>query len=271
MLVSALYSTVLQASPEVSHVQKPVIYLTFDDGPSADNVTEHLLEVLAEYDAKATFFVTGARARANPEKVANIVYAGHALGNHTLSHGRLTAMPNHQIAEEFRKTNAYVFDAGGPRLNCFRAPFGATDARVSGIARSMGMRTVGWSIDTRDWDEFADPEYLSVQLEDSHHNSVVLLHDGPSSRWKTLAVFSRWMEDAGHLYDFKALPDCVQPLDESFASLEAELQMDKPEVMAVDSDSKASTIADLLNKLRNYKFQLQPEVVAQNQTQSTTF
>ncbi len=245
---------------------KPIVYLTFDDGPSADNVTDHILEVLAEHDAKATFFVTGTRVRANPEKIANIIYAGHALGNHTLSHAKLTALEDHQIAEEFSKTNHYVFDAGGPRLNCFRAPFGATNGRVNNIAKRMGMRTVGWTIDTRDWDEFADPEYMAVQLEDSYHKSVVLLHDGPAARWRTLAVFSRWMQDVGHLYDFKALPDCVQPFKESFASLETKLPP-----KAAMSDGSEQTIAKLLKKLRSYTFQLAPEVVAQNERQIVTF
>ena len=110
-----------------SNTQKPIVYLTFDDGPSGDNVTEHILDVLAEHNAKATFFVTGSRVRANPEKIARIIYDGHVLGNHTLNHSHLTTLSDQQIAEEFIMTSEYVFDAGGPGLNCFRAPFGATD------------------------------------------------------------------------------------------------------------------------------------------------
>ena len=52
---------------------KPVIYLTFDDGPSSDDVTERLLDILAIYNARATFFVTGARARAAPGKSVRLL------------------------------------------------------------------------------------------------------------------------------------------------------------------------------------------------------
>ena len=81
----------MQAGTEESN-NKPVVYLTFDDGPSADDVTDRILAVLDRHDAKATFFVTGGRVHANPEKVIRILAAGHGLGNHTHSHGNLTCL-----------------------------------------------------------------------------------------------------------------------------------------------------------------------------------
>lgn len=274
-MVLALSSIDVQAEPNRQSGNKPIIYLTFDDGPSSDDVTERVLEVLAEHDATATFFVTGVRARANPGKIAKIVRAGHALGNHALSHRRLTTLADHAIADEFNTTNNYVYAAGGPPLNCFRAPFGDVDNRVKRIARSMGMRSVGWTIDTRDWDAYADPDYLAVQLEDSHHKSVVLMHDGPAARWRTLGVFSRWMQDTGDLYDFKALPDCTQPLKDTFALLDRDSEpMAKPVSMPPDSalNTKATeTITSLLNKLRNYKLSLQPDLVAQTNNRPVAY
>jgi len=235
---------------------KPVVYLTFDDGPSADDVTDRILAVLERYDAKATFFVTGARARANPEKIVRILAAGHGIGNHTHSHGNLTMLADQQVVNELNITNVYVRAAGGPRLSCFRPPFGNTDERVDGIANSLGLQSVGWTIDTRDWDPYMDKDYLAVQLEDSSHESVVLMHDGPKLRWRTLQVFKNWMEDSGHLYQFKALPECLRPLPAAFAKLESTLP-------PYTREKVAETIPELLSKLRNYKITLQPEVVAQ--------
>lgn len=333
---------------------KPIIYLTFDDGPSRDSVTDRVLDILEEYDAKATFFVTGLRARANPEKVVKIAAAGHALGNHTQSHRRLTELDDYQIVDELSETNRAVYAAGGPALNCFRAPFGATDSRVNGIALRMGLQKVGWTIDTRDWDAFGDPEHLALQLQDSHHGSIILMHDGPSSRWRTLSVFSQWMKDSGDLYDFRALPDCIAPTEgTSFASLDSsprlpvvkpvtatartdipktveirvvetriarrtaplpsqaaigqlggeqleserlataqqtdvqantntevgvEQQLTERELLEKNAIERLSrplaseeTIPGLIEKIRNYKLSLQPEVVAQNEVTSTSF
>ena len=270
VITCLLCSGVVDARTDVTQTgSKPVVYLTFDDGPSGDRVTEEVLSVLERYNAKATFFVTGLRARADPEKVAKIVVAGHALGNHTLSHIRMTSLSNHEIIEELSITNKFIYAAGGPKMSCFRAPFGATNARVNSIASRMGMHTVGWSIDTRDWDVFVDKHEIAVQLEDSHHNSIILMHDGPKARWRTLEVFTQWMEDSGHLYDFRSLPQCVQPYDRKsdpkFASNESPSQ---PMVRA----KIAATIPDLIAKLRRYKFTLQPaEVVAQTDIQSTSY
>ena len=269
-------STLGQASPVEIPQNKPVIYLTFDDGPSSDQVTERILEVLAEHDAKATFFVTGLRARANPEKIAKIYSAGHALGNHAYSHRDLTKLTDHRVDEEFSSTNKYLYDAGAPTINCFRAPFGVTNKRVKAIAGEMGMRSVGWNIDTRDWDERVDPEHLSVQLEDSYHESIVLMHDGPRLRWRTLAVFTRWMEDAGDIYDFKVLPECVQPMTETFAALDPPTTLPQetkpqlalvPEELVAEPVTEPLSIEELLGKLAAYEFSLDPEVVAQNESQ----
>lgn len=255
-LLCAMLCTVAQAGTEQQSINKPTVYLTFDDGPSADGVTERLLDVLARYDATATFFVTGARVRANPEKIVRILAAGHGLGNHTHSHGNLTLLGDQQVQNELSITNVYVRAAGGPRLSCFRPPFGSTDGRVDGIAQRMGMRSVGWTIDTRDWDPYIDKNHLATQLQDSRDKSVVLMHDGPKSRWRTLQVFSMWMEDNAHLYQFEALPECTQPLPATFAKLESTLPPYKREKIT-------ETIPELIAKLRSYKFSLEPEVVAQ--------
>lgn len=191
---------------------KPIVYLTFDDGPSVDSVTDEVLDVLAMHNAKATFFVTGLRAKANPEKIQRIVDAGHAIGNHTVNHGRLTDLFDHQVASELSLTNLYVLEAGGPVLNCFRAPFGLSNARVVGIANSMGLRRVGWTIDTRDWDVFVRADHMATQLDDVTNQSIVLMHDGPQARWRTLSAFKRWMEEAGDLYSFQPIPACVNPM-----------------------------------------------------------
>jgi len=216
-LSCAIFCTVAQGETEQSG-DKPVVYLTFDDGPSSDDVTDRVLAVLERYEAD-----------------------------------------DQKIVDELYVTDVYVRAAGVPELSCFRAPFGVTNARVDSIAESMGLQSVGWTIDTRDWDPYSDEDYLARQLEDSRHESVVLMHDGPSLRWRTLQVFSNWMEESAHLYQFEALPECVQPAPAVFADLDAPLPAyTREEVEKVDE-----TIPELIAKLRNYEITLDAEVVAQ--------
>lgn len=294
MVLCALFSAISQAD---GLKKKPVVYLTFDDGPSSDLVTEMVLNVLAKHDAKATFFVTGARARANPEKIRKIVDAGHAVGNHTYSHSHLTSLFDHEVAKELNETSRYVYAAGGPTMTCFRAPFGNTNQRVNDIAMRMGMHKVGWSIDTRDWDVFVDPEQIAIQLEDSQNGSIVLMHDGPQSRWRTLEVFTRWIEDTAGTYSFEVLPECAHRA-ETYASVDlpiatgisadvgfvadayiSEAYVSEPMAQNVVADLLPEvakrplavvtahddlTLPKLLEKLRSYEISLLPEVVAQN-------
>jgi len=76
-----------QDALQVGSPPDKVLYLTFDDGPSA--YTQEILDLLAQYDAKATFFVIGRAADRQPELIEAIYAAGHGLGNHTYSHPSL--------------------------------------------------------------------------------------------------------------------------------------------------------------------------------------
>lgn len=240
---------------------RPVVYLTFDDGPSADDVTERLLDLLAGYGAKATFFVTGRRARKAPEKISAILYAGHALGNHTHSHAVLTGESESGIESEFRRAGQAVADAGGPPLTCFRAPFGAVDSVVKRVGSSMGMTSVNWSVDTRDWDSRVHGYRILESLNRIKDGSVVLMHDGPLNREKTAAALADWLATHAHLYQFKALPQCIP-----YGTSEVFAAVDDQEI---DVQLEEEDIPSLLNKLRSYRFTFQADSPEQARATST--
>lgn len=188
---------------------RPVVYLTFDDGPSADFVTEEVLQLLARHNATATFFITGDRVLRDGGKIAEIVYAGHAIGNHTHKHSKLTEISEAQVLKELTTASDVILAAGGPPQTCFRPPFGATNKRINQLAKQLGMVPVGWSIDTRDWESSTSIEEIAAALDRTGSDSVVLLHDGPSHRSKMLLALSAWMETSAHKYQFRALPECT--------------------------------------------------------------
>ena len=228
---------------------RPVVYLTFDDGPSADDVTERTLELLARYGATATFFVTGQRARKAPEKISAILYAGHAIGNHTHTHAVLTGESESGMRDEFHKAGTAVADAGGPPMTCFRAPFGAIDGNVKRVGATMGMASVGWSVDTRDWDPGISGYAILDSLEQIKEGSIVLMHDGPQKRRKTLESLTDWMASHAHLYQFKAVPQCIPyGTSEIFASVDDQ---------EIDVQLEEEDIPSLINKLRSYRFTFQ--------------
>lgn len=240
---------------------RPTVYLTFDDGPSADDITEELLELLAQYDAKATFFVTGQRVRKNGDKIPAILYAGHAVGNHTHSHVDLTNSSSEEVVNELKSASQAVIAAGGPPQTCFRPPFGSTDNRVNSIAAELGMVAVKWTLDTRDWDSLVHQSTIYDTLNRSRDNAIVLMHDGPARRSKTLMALSDWMAGSAHRFQFKALPEC-QPYGsgDQFASYDEQ---------ELDINIEPETLQSLLIKLRSYRFSLLSDTAQSTSTEIT--
>src|SRR5580704_2430212 len=100
------------------------IALTYDDGPN-DIVTERLLDVLAQHNTRATFFLIGNFVRQRPHIARAIAAAGHLIGNHTLTHPWLAWQSSARIRHELAACNAILEDTLGIPINFFRAPHGA--------------------------------------------------------------------------------------------------------------------------------------------------
>jgi len=126
--------------------------LTFDDGPNPA-WTPRLLEVLASHDVRATFFLVGSFAQAEPDLVRRIVAAGHLIGNHSWSHANLALASAHRVQEELARTKETLEQIGGAPVRFFRPPFGARRPAVFRVAKSLGMTPVLWNAMTSDWRE----------------------------------------------------------------------------------------------------------------------
>lgn len=158
------------------------IALTYDDGPN-DPHTLHLLDVLARYEAKATFFLIGKYVRQRPEIARAIAAAGHEIGNHTYSHPNLIFASASQLRQELEDCRKALEDALGSGISLFRPPFGGRRPNVLRTARALGMQPVMWSVTAYDWSA-KSPEPIIEKVTrqvDSHRrpqSEIVLLHDG---------------------------------------------------------------------------------------------
>ena len=185
---------------------RPVVYLTFDDGPSG--YTDSVLEVLGRHGVRATFFVLGTHVGGRASTVAAIREAGHAIGNHTWSHRALTPLSDSAVRDEIISTDQVISDVTGWGSGCVRPPQGAVSDRVRSIVRSLGMTTVMWTIDTRDWTDGASVGSIVGHLDDAGDGSIVLMHDGGGNQSATVAAVDQWLGGNADRYTFAVLGNC---------------------------------------------------------------
>jgi len=195
-------------------IAKDAVALTFDDGPW-DVTTAQVLEILAQANAKATFFWVGQAMQAQSEIARRVVNAGHAIGNHTWHH-RYAPMTTEEAASEI-DTAAQIFqEATGIETKLFRPPGGILNNGLVDYAISNGMTIINWSVTSADtdstsgWQGYADNVLSAIQP-----GGIVLMHDGGGDRSQTV----------------KALPTIIQGLKDQGYRL-----VTVPELLKLESD-----------------------------------
>lgn len=154
------------------------VSLTFDDGPNP-RATPLILDTLRREQVHATFFVLGRHAERWPALVRRMADEGHQLGNHGYWHRKLHRRgPGYVRDDLVRGTEAILAASGGDRLRHFRAPHGFRSPWVTPIARSLGQRTVGWSLGVFDSARPGAAEITRRALDGLEPGSILLLHDG---------------------------------------------------------------------------------------------
>ncbi|MGH2833333.1 MAG: polysaccharide deacetylase family protein [Solirubrobacteraceae bacterium] len=160
------------------------LMLTFDDGPD-EQWTARVLYQLQRCRASATFFMVGERVLARPQLAHMVLAAGHELQLHCHRHVRHTQLSGRQLLRDTEQALA-ALESVGVRPRLWRTPWGiCTEASIN-VAEQLGLRLVGWSIDTHDWRGDPPQRMLDVcraQLA-SVGSGVVLMHDalGPGAR-----------------------------------------------------------------------------------------
>ncbi|NLD77766.1 MAG: polysaccharide deacetylase family protein [Acidimicrobiales bacterium] len=170
--------------------------LTFDDGPHP-TWTPKILEILDRYDIPATFFVVGNWAQRHPDLVRRTLAEGHHLAVHTVSHPNLLTLgaagQRREIAGSLDIVNGIV---GAGHVKCFRPPYGNHDATTDQIAADLGLATIMWSRDGRDWASPGVDHIVQANLDTRYDDgrAVLLLHDGGVERSQTVAALPRLID-----------------------------------------------------------------------------
>jgi Predicted xylanase/chitin deacetylase len=175
-------STVIRAGI-VKQASKQIA-LTFDAGWLYEN-TNAILNLLDQYNVKATFFVRGFWVKDHPDLASEIVKRGHSLENHSLTHGHMTTMTEAEIKDEIRRTADIIRETTGYQPRLFRPPFGEYDNRMLRILSEEGYSyTILWTVDSHDWAEELNgvkitKDYLVNRImSKASDNGIILMHVG---------------------------------------------------------------------------------------------
>lgn len=163
------------AIPDTIDPTKPMVALTFDDGPTT-TVTNRILDVLEQYNAKATFFVVGNRLGSTGCKstVARAYTLGCEIGNHSYTHPKLNTLSAAEIQKEITKTNDAITKIIGAPVTLFRPPYGFINDTVRAYANAP---LIFWSVDPEDWNSRNAAKVYKHVMSKVKDGDIILMHD----------------------------------------------------------------------------------------------
>lgn len=175
---------------------KPMIALTFDDGPY-DPVTNRILDILEKYDARATFFVLGLQLETYGETLKRIYSLGCQIGNHSYNHKYLHSLSVEEIHKEIDNTNNLIREILNIEVKIVRPPYGSPNDYLKEV---IPYPLVLWSVDPKDWKSLNKDAIISEVVNKVEDGDIVILHDTyPTTADACEVIIPRLIEDGYQL------------------------------------------------------------------------
>ncbi len=178
-----------------------VVYLTFDDGPTKE-ITLQILDILDEYNAKATFFCIGGNIIANPDIYSEILMRGHRTGNHTWNHMNGWKYSDFSYLKNVLQCDEVM------RTSLFRPPYGRIKrSQVKGLKHRFTI--VMWDVLSGDWSADVSPKKcLQNVVKNARSGSIVVFHDSKKAEKNMLYALPRTLKELSEKgFVFEALPE----------------------------------------------------------------
>ena len=172
---------------------KPLVALTFDDGPNAN--TSRVLDILEKYNVKATFFVLGTNIEGYEDTILRMKELGMEIGNHMYSHKLMTRLTEEEITLEIKKVDDLVFDIINRYPSLIRPSYGTSNKRMLKI---IDRPVIIWDIDTLDWKYHNSTRISNKILDKVSDGDIVLMHDIYSATANSLEITIPKLLDKGY-------------------------------------------------------------------------
>ena len=175
-----------------------VVYLTFDDGPDAEQ-TPQVLDVLKRNNATATFFCIGSRIAGNEQILKRIIDEGHTIGNHSFSHtNSFPLFSSRRMIADIEQCQKAIQSVTGTAPTLFRPPFGVTNPTVGKAVKALNLKTIGWTIRTYDTNGGNNAKIARRIARQLRPGAIILLHDSLPHSAERLQVVIDTVKAAGY-------------------------------------------------------------------------
>ncbi len=172
------------------------IALTFDDGPSP--LTPEYLKVFSEQGVRATFFILGNNIRRYPGMLTLIAKEGHEIGDHSFSHRNLKLLPVDAAEQDILSASNLIEQEIHQKVRFFRPPGGNVSLALVKTIETLGMKTVLWSIDPKDWKPgTTSAQIVNRVLTHLRSGSIVVMHEGKQQTLGALPVLIQELKKRG--------------------------------------------------------------------------
>lgn len=166
--------TINYINPTINYIDisKPMVALTFDDGPSI--YTDEILETLEKYNSNASFFVLGNKIDDHNDTIIKMYRNGNEIGNHSYNHRWLTKLSKSEQIEQINKTQELVKKYTGFAPIYLRPTYGSVN---KSLRDNVNLEIILWNIDTKDWKNKNVDTIVNNALKDVKDGSIILMHD----------------------------------------------------------------------------------------------
>ena len=175
------------------------IAISFDCAWGVD-YTDKLLELMEKNDIRCTFFAVQFWVEKYPEYAQKIVEAGHELGTHSRTHSYMSKLSEEQIKDELQTSIAAIEKATGHKTNLFRPPYGDYDNLLIDTAKSMGLYTIQWDVDSLDWKNLSGTEIAMRIVNGAKNGSIILCHNNGLHTAESLPLVFSTLKNRGFTF-----------------------------------------------------------------------
>lgn len=152
---------------------KPMVALTFDDGPYP-RISNEIMRVFMENDSRCTFFIACSRLYSYWETMVLMDTNGFEVGNHTINHKQLTKLTADEIVSEIKGANDMINSYGVEGTKLVRPPYGD---RNETVCANAGAPLIVWSVDSRDWESLDKDKVIAEVIGKVKDGDIVLMHE----------------------------------------------------------------------------------------------